>query len=215
MLGATPITLPNEVAGIQIPNSRLAAGVLHFVDGVTPLWLMHHLLRSYVFAELLGRRSGMTYNSELLYLGAMMHDLGLTWDFAGSQRFELDGADAAAKFLIHRGMERERVNLVWQAIAFHTSRGLYDRMAPEIALVGLGALADATGIGTERLPAEKVQMILDTWPRHGFRDAFPRLIAEVMGSKPQTATDTFAADVLRDRGIAVPTVSEAMARAPF
>ncbi len=88
-------------------------------------------------------------------------------------------------------------------------------MSSEVALVGRGVLADVTGIRTELLPVNRVREILGTSPRYGFRDAFPKLIAEVVGRKPQTATGSFFADVLRARGIAVQSVTEAMALAPF
>jgi hypothetical protein len=215
MFSATQVTLPIEVAGVQFPRTALAREATHFVSGVTPLWLLNHLLRTYVFAELLGRRREMKYDSELLYLGAIMHDLGLTDQFAGTQRFELDGADAASRFLLKHGVSKHRIHLVWDAIAFHTSEGIYERMPAEIALVGCGVLADTTGTGIEKLPANQVREVLQACPRHGFRHAFPELVAEIVGPKPETATGCFAADVLRQRGIAVPNICDVMALAPF
>jgi HD domain len=215
MFAATPITLPVEVAGVRIPKTALACEATQFVSGVTPLWLLNHLLRTYVFAELLGRRSEMKCNSELLYLGVIMHDLGLTDEFAGTQRFELDGADAAGRFLLKRGVSKHRIHLVWDSIAFHTSEGIYDRMPAEIALVGVGVLADTTGAGIEKLPAKQVREVLQAWPRHGFRYAFPELVAEIVGPKPETAAGSFAADVLRRHGIAVPNICDVMTLAPF
>ena len=215
MSADTQVTLPIEIAGVRIPDTSLAYEVTQFVSGVTPLWLLNHLLRTYVFGELFGRRSAMKYDSELLYLGAMMHDLGLTDEFAGIQRFELDGADAANRFLLKHGVSKHRIDLVWDCIAFHTSGGIYERMAAEIALVGFGVLADTTGTGIEKLPAKLVREVLQTCPRHGFRYAFPQLVAEIVGRKPETAVGSFAADVLRQRGIAVPNICEVMAFAPF
>jgi HD domain len=215
MSTATHVTLPIEVAGVHIPNTPLAYEATEFVSRVTPLWLLNHLLRAYVFAELFGRRSEVKCDSELLYLGAIMHDLGLTDEFAGIQRFELDGADAARRFLLKHGVSKHRIDRVWDSIAFHTSRGIYDRMPAEIALVGFGVLADTTGSGIERLPAKQVHEVLQVWPRHGFRYAFPQLVAEIVGRKPETAVGSFAADVLRQRGIAVPNICEVMAFASF
>src|SRR5260370_35550533 len=167
MFSAPKITLPTKVSGIRIPDTPLASAATEFVSGITPLWLMHHLLRSYVFAELLGRRGKMKYDQELLYLGAIMHDLGLTEEFARAQGFELDGADAAKWFLLRQGLPKARIYRVWSAIRLHTSSGIYDRMRPEIALLGLGVLADVTGAGIEQLPSLKVREVLETWPRHG------------------------------------------------
>jgi hypothetical protein len=215
MFAATQGTLPMGVAGVRIPDTSLAYEATQFVSGVTPLWLLNHLLRTYVFAELLGRRSEVKCDSELLYLGAVMHYLGLAGEFAGIQRFELDGADAARRFLQKQGVSKHRIDLVWDSIAFHTSGGIYERMAAEIALVGFGVLADTTGTGIEKLPAKQVREVLQTWPRHGFRYAFPQLVAAIVGRKPETAAGSFAADVLRQRGIAVPNICEVMAFAPF
>jgi hypothetical protein len=203
------------VAGVRIPDTSLACEATQFVKDVTPLWLLNHLLRTYVFAELFGRRNAVKYDSELLYFGAIMHDLGLTDEFASIQRFELDGADAASRFLLKHGVSKHRIDMVWDSIAFHTSGGIYERMPAEIALLGFGVRADTTGIGIEKLPAKQVREVLQTWPRHGFRYAFPQLVAEIVGRKPETAAGSFAADVLRQRGIAVPNICEAMALAPF
>jgi hypothetical protein len=215
MFDATQVALPIEVAGVRIPNTSLAHEATQFVSGLTPLWLLNHLLRTYVFAELLGRRSGVKCDSELLYLGAIMHDLGLTDEFAGIQRFELDGADAASHFLRKHGVSKHRIDLVWDSIAFHTSGGIYARKPAEIALVGFGVLADTTGAGIEKLPVKQVREVFQAWPRHGFRYAFPQLVAEIVGRKPETAAGSFAADVLRNRGIAVPNICDVMALAPF
>ncbi|HEY6852336.1 MAG TPA: HD domain-containing protein [Terracidiphilus sp.] len=215
MFWATQVTLPIEVAGVRIPNTSLANEATQFVSGVTPLWLLNPLLRTYDFAELLGRSSAMKYDSELLYLGAMMHDLGLTDEFAGIQRFELDGADAASRFLQKHGVSKRRIQLVWDSIAFHTLRWIYDRMRAEVALVGYGVLADTIGTGIDKLSAKQVREVLETWPRHGFRYAFPQLVAEIVGRKPETAAGSFAADVLRQRGIEVPNIFKDMDLAAF
>jgi HD domain len=121
MLVATKPKLPTEVSEVRVPDSPLAIETTRFVSRITPLWLMNHVMRTYIFAELLGRKDKMKYDHEILYLGAIMHDLGLTDEFAGTQRFELDGADAARRFLLRQGVPKARVDLVWDAISFHTS----------------------------------------------------------------------------------------------
>src|ERR1700721_3200074 len=120
MFGATQVTLPIEVAGVRIPHTSVATLATQFVSGVTPLWLLNHLLRTYVFAELLGRRGAMKYDSELLYLGVIMHDLGLSDEFAAIQRFDLEGADAASRFLLKHGVSKRRRGRVGVFFASHT-----------------------------------------------------------------------------------------------
>jgi UTP:GlnB (protein PII) uridylyltransferase len=84
---------------------------------------------------LLGIRDGLKCDRELLYLGAIMHDLGLTERFDAEQRFEVNGADAARAFVLEHGLSDEKAEIVWDAIALHTSIGIAVRKQPEIALV--------------------------------------------------------------------------------
>ena len=46
---------------------------------------------------------------------------------SGIQRFEVDGADMAAKFLTDNGVAARGVDLVWEAIALHSSPGIAER----------------------------------------------------------------------------------------
>jgi hypothetical protein len=109
---------------------------------VSPTFLCHHCIRTFLFSDLLGQRDGLKCDRELLYLGAVMHDLGLTERFDGEQRFEVDGADAARAFVLEHGLSDEKAEVVWDAIALHTSIGIVSRKQPEMALVHLGASAD-------------------------------------------------------------------------
>ncbi len=64
-------------------------------DTETPL-LFHHSTRVYLFGALTGLRKGLQFDSELLYIGAMFHDMGLVDDYSSkTERFEVDGANAA------------------------------------------------------------------------------------------------------------------------
>jgi hypothetical protein len=104
----------------------------------------------------------MKYDHELLYLAAIMHDLSLIDEFAGSQPYELDGADAAKQFLLEQGVQETRIEIVWNAISSHTSsRGDGERTEPEIALLGFGVLDDITGARIEQIPAQKVKEVLE------------------------------------------------------
>src|SRR3954454_10203066 len=95
-----------------------------------------------------GLRSGVDYDDELVFLSCILHDLGVT-DYAdGDQRFEVDGADGAARFLHAQGISDHRVTTVWQTIALHTSVGLADRFGPEQSVSYFGISLDINGIET-------------------------------------------------------------------
>src|ERR1700754_1614118 len=116
-------TMPlDPISGIRIPDSALARKATEFIRDCESDLLFHHSVRVYFWGALSGRRRGLSFNLELLYIAALFHDIGLTSRYGGSQRrFEVDGADAARAFLKQEGIPEAEVEIVWQAIAFHTT----------------------------------------------------------------------------------------------
>lgn len=219
VLKAAPETwpVPKEVAGVSLPDSKLAREATDFARGLSAPIVFNHVMRTYLFGELVGRARGLTFDRELFYLGAVFHDLGQTERFMGTQRFEVDGADAAAEFLNARGVPKESVEVVWDAVAFHTSRGIVERKRPEIALVSAGAGVDVLGLGFDRLPKAAVDQVVAAFPRPGFKKAYQKVLAEVVARKPRTAGLTFLADIGRRHvaGYKAPNYCDLMDAAPF
>ena len=100
--------IPREVAGVKLPESKLARDATDFTRGLSAPFVFNHVLRTYLFGELVGRAKGLKFDSELFYLGAVLHDLGQNERFMGQQRFEVDGADAAAEFRRRGESDSER-----------------------------------------------------------------------------------------------------------
>jgi hypothetical protein len=209
--------IPQEVAGIKLPGSTLAREATDFTRALSAPVVFNHVLRTYLFGELLGRAKRLEFDSELFYLGAVLHDLGLTERFMGQQRFELDGADAAAEFLKDKGAPKESVEVVWDAVALSTSRGIVGRKRPEVALVNAGAVVDVFGLGVDQLPKEAVAQVIAAFPRIGFKKAFQKVMAEVVARKPETASFTFLADIGERHvpGYHAPNFCDLMNVAPF
>ncbi len=191
MSGTTTRPMPKEIAGIRIPDTRLAVEATELVREVSSPALFNHVVRTYIFGEQLGRTLGMRYDAELVYLAALMHDLGLTPAYIGPGRFEVDGADAAAHFLAEQGFAADKIALVWDAIALHSSSGIADRKQPEVVLVHLGAVVDVQGLQLDQIPAAVVEQTLATYPRLGFKKAFLEAIADVLRKKPETGYGNF------------------------
>src|SRR6202049_4966585 len=107
---------PRTVAGVVVPDSKLAREVTELVrDTESPL-LFHHSSRVYYFGVLAGKHRGLTFDSELLYTGAMFHDMGLTQKHSSAhERFEVDGANAARDFLLSHGISQQEIDTVWAA----------------------------------------------------------------------------------------------------
>ena len=202
----------------SIPDSELAKKATQLVAEVSPKFLYHHCIRSYLFGEILGKRNGIKYDRELLYLGAVLHDLGLTERFnLSEQRFEVDGADAARAFVLEHGLSDEKAEIVWDAIALHTSIGIASRKQPEIALVHLGVSADILGMGLEDIDREIIERVIDNYSRLGCNRAFMELIISQVKQKPQAAAFTWMADVGKRHvhGFVCPTFEESIRNNPF
>src|ERR1700723_4559310 len=140
------------VAGIRVPDSALAREVTEFIRDVEDDLLFNHSRRVFFFGALQGRRRGLQPDLELLYVGAMFHDIGLTQRYrTSSLRFEVDSANAARDFLLDHGVDEAAARKVWLSIALHTTPGVPEFLDPEVALVTAGVETDVLGIGREDL----------------------------------------------------------------
>lgn len=189
--------LPKQIAGISIPDSKLAVDATTLVrDTESPL-LFDHSLRVYLFGALQGDRQGLEYDAELLYIGAIFHDLGLTEPYrSDTERFEVDGANAAREFLRTHGVPEASIDVVWDAIALHTTPGIPKWKKPEVALVTAGVELDVLGIGYDDLSDEVRDQVLAAFPRVDFKRRIVEAFAGGIAHKPETAFGNVKADVL-------------------
>src|SRR5579859_3307143 len=147
------LAMDTDLAGIRIPDSKLAREIMELVrDTESPL-LFHHSSRVYYWGALAGKRRGLRFDPELLYAGAMFHDMGLTHRHSSAEeRFEVDGANVARDFLRGHGICQQDIDTVWTAIALHTTPGIPQHMHPVIALVTAGVEMDVLGIAHADYP---------------------------------------------------------------
>jgi hypothetical protein len=189
--------LPRAIAGIPIPDSALAAEATELVRDTEPDLLFDHSLRVYLFGALQGRRLGLEFDPELLYIGAIFHDLGLTEKYRSlTERFEVDGANAAREFLQRHGMPEASIETVWDAIALHTTPGIPRWKKPEVALLTAGVELDVLGLGYDDVPAAAREQVLAAFPRVDFKQRIIRAFADGIAHKPETAFGNVKADVL-------------------
>lgn len=207
-----------EVAGIRIPRTRVAREAMAFAHETMAPVLINHVMRTYVFGAVQLRQKGAAFDEEVAFLGCLLHDLGLLERFwSPAEHFEVDGADAAREFLTGRGAPPETVDVVWDAIALHTSAGIALRKRPEIAIVALGSGLDFAGMGLDGLPDGALGEILSAYPRLGFKkDALDTMVALCAG-KPAGVMMHYFAEVGRRRipGFALPAVDDVLMAAPF
>lgn len=189
--------MTETIAGIQIPDSTMAQEATQLLrDVATPL-VFHHSRRVFLFGSLRGQEQNLDYDPELLYIGAMFHDLGLTETYRRTdQRFEIDAADEARRFLLAHGIHSAGADSVWAAIALHTTPEIPLHMAPEIALVTRGVELDVLGIGYNAITEEQRAAVVESHPRPDFKNQILGAFHQGLKDRPQTTFGNVKADVL-------------------
>jgi len=190
--------MSSTIAGIKIPDSKMARDLTQLIRDTESDLLFNHSTRVYLFGALTGQRRGLKFDPELLYVGAMFHDIGLTEAYRASPlRFEVDGANAARDFLRSYGIPEASVETVWDAIALHTTPGIPEHKKPEVALVTSGVEMDVLGIAYERFTPEQRQAVVAAHPRGAsFKTNIIDAFYEGMKHRPDSTFGTVNDDVL-------------------
>src|SRR5258708_4250312 len=179
--------MTETIAGIDIPDTELAREATGLVRRDSTPLLFDHSRRVFLFATLKGRYRKIEADPELLYVGAMFHDLGLTARYRRTdQRFEVDGADLARDFLLDHGRSAAEARAVWLGIALHTTPGIPDHLEPETALVSLGVEADVLGLDLDQITAEELAAVVAAHPRPDFKNNILRAFYDGMRNRPDT-----------------------------
>jgi hypothetical protein len=189
------------IRGVGIPDSKLAREITELVrDTESPL-LFHHSSRVYYFGALAGKRRELKFDPELLYAGAMFHDMGLTPEYSSArERFEVDGANTARIFLRSHGISREDLDTVWTAIALHTTPGIPQHMHPVVALVTAGVEMDVLGLNYAEYNDTERDAVLFEHPRgNHFKEDIIQTFYDGIKHKPDTTFGNVKADVLADK----------------
>jgi hypothetical protein len=185
------------IAGVTVPDTKLAREATELVRDSTTGLVFHHSRRVFWFGSLQGRNRGLSHDPELLYVGAMFHDLGLNRTFRDTgRRFEVDSADEARRFLQGHGVPEDSIRRVWTAIALHTTPGIPEFMEPEVALVTAGVEYDVLGIGYHDVSDADRAEITALHPRPDFKRNILQAFTEGIAPKPETTFGNVKADVL-------------------
>jgi hypothetical protein len=193
--------MTSSIAGITVPDSKLARAVTELVrDTETPL-LFNHSSRVYYFGALAGKHRGLKFDAELLYAGAMFHDMGLMPSHSSAHdRFEVDGANAARDFLRSQNISQQDIDTVWTAIALHTTPGIPQYMHPVVALVTAGVEMDVLGLTYPEYSDMEREAVVNAYPRPAtFKEDIIQAFYDGIKAKPETTFGNVKADVLADK----------------
>jgi hypothetical protein len=190
-----------SIDGVSIPDTALARAITELVrDTESPL-LFHHSSRVFYFGRLAGKKRGLRFDAELLYAGAMFHDMGLTHQYSSAhERFEVDGANTARDFLRSHGISPQEVDAVWTAIALHTTPGSPQHMHPVVALVTAGVEMDVLGLTYHDYTDKEREAVVQAHPRpEHFKEDIIQAFYDGIKHKADSTFGNVKADVLADK----------------
>ncbi|NEB92487.1 HD domain-containing protein [Streptomyces bauhiniae] len=186
------------IAGVAIPDSKLAQDATDLIRDTTPPLIFHHSRRVYLFGSLQAAVLGLSPDPELLYVAALFHDTGLVQPYRSDhQRFEMDGADQARAFVLAHGLSESEADTVWTAVALHTTPEVPYGMAPEIAATTAGVETDVLGMRLGNITRAQIDAVTAAHPRPDFKRQILEAFTDGFRHRPDTTFGTVNADVLQ------------------
>jgi hypothetical protein len=182
------------IAGVSVSDTPLVTAVVEYAQRLSEPYLFNHAMRSWLFAEAMGRMKGINYDREVVAIGTVLHDIGLTTGVSGPNRFEVNGADAALSFIRGKGLSDRRAQLIWDLVALNSTPSLALHKEPEVAVGTMGIGLDYGGFGVQALPAGDLERILRAFPRLKMKQAFTETCCRLVTENPETSYDNFLRD---------------------
>jgi hypothetical protein len=170
--------------GIPVPDSALAHAARELIGEVAPPYLVNHSVRAYAWAVELARRDDLLFDQEILYVAALLHDIGLVpaYDLGGC--FERDGAIEAERFSLEHGQPADRSRAIYDVIDLHMLPEAPAGSTNEVVLLNDSTGTDVTGYRYADVRAEAVATILAAYPRLDFKVAFAAAFRDQAARKP-------------------------------
>lgn len=191
--------------GVLVPDSALARRARELIADVAAPFLVNHSVRSYAWAIELARHDGLQFDPEILYVSAVLHDIGLVTAYDLGGCFEVDGAIAAEQLARDAGEPEARVRAIYDVIALHNNETLPPDHASEVVLLWDSTGVDVTGDRLTDVRPAIIPGLLAAYPRLDFKPEFAALFVDQATRKP-----TCPAAEMASTGML-----EAIAQAPF
>ena len=181
------------LGNIKVIDTPLVTRAMDYARTHSEPFLFNHAVRSWLFAARLGQLQGIAHDAEVVAVGTLLHDLGLTNCCTGPKRFEIEGADAAQAFAREQGLDDRRVQLIWDSVALNStpSIGLYKEAEVALCTAGIGL---EFGFQYDQIPPDEMKSILAAFPRLDMKRRFADSVCRIVQTKPATTYDNFAGD---------------------
>jgi hypothetical protein len=182
------------IAGVSVIDTPLIAAAIEYAQRISEPYLFNHAMRSWLFGEAIARVKRLEYDREVVAVGTILHDIGLTASVSGPNRFEVNGADAAVSFIKGHGLTDRRVQLLWDLVALNSTPSLALHKEPEVAVGTMGIGLDYGGFGVQALLGGDVERILSAFPRLKMKERFADTCCRLVTARPETSYDNFLRD---------------------
>jgi hypothetical protein len=212
-----PASASRLLAGVWVPDSPVISAAIEYAREHSEPYLFNHVMRSWLFAEVIAQKDSVAHDGEVLALTTLLHDLGLSPEFDGPLRFEVQTANAARSFAQRGGLDARRAQLVWDGAALNSTPSIALYKETEVRLSTLGIGLDWGGFGYESLTPEPIGAIVDAFPRLQMKQQFSRAVCRICETRPATTYDNFARD-FGERflpGYEAPSTVDLLFAAPF
>jgi len=182
------------IAGVSVPDSPLITEVIEYAQTLYDPYLFNHAMRSWLFAAKIGQSKGIDCDLEVVAVGTILHDIGLSSVVSGSNRFEVNAAAAARSFVKERGVSDRRTQLIWDLVALNSTPSIALHKEAEVALGTMGIGLDYGGFFIELVPSADMTEILRAFPRLKMKTQFAETCCRLVAARPETSSDNFLRD---------------------
>jgi hypothetical protein len=170
--------------GMPVPDSAIARRAEDLIADVAPAFLVNHSVRAYAWAVELARHDKLEFDAEILYVSAILHDVGLVAAYDMGACFEIDGAIAAERFALQEGQPEERARAIYDVIALHMLAEAPPGSTSEVVLLNDSTGVDVTGYRIGDVRAKAVPGVLAAYPRLEFKRDFAARFVDQATRKP-------------------------------
>jgi hypothetical protein len=169
---------------MPVPDSALARRARELITDVAAPFLVNHSVRSYAWAVELARHDEVQFDPEILYVSAVLHDIGLVpaYDLGGC--FEVDGAIAAEQLARDAGLPDDRARAIYDSIALHMIEDLPPDPTAEVVLLWDSTGTDVTGYRFTDVRPAIIPGLLAAYPRLDFKREFAARFVDQASRKP-------------------------------
>jgi hypothetical protein len=180
----TSFESPLVALGMPVPDSAIARQARELIGDVEAPYLVNHSVRAYAWAVELALHDGLTFDPEILYVSAALHDIGLVpaYDLGGC--FETDGAIAAERFALEHGQTPARAKAIYDVVELHMAATLPPTATAEDVLLEASTGTDVTGYRIEDVRPASVPAVLAAYPRLTFKRDFAAAFVDQASRKP-------------------------------